>query len=325
MEKIKKIALLRMMIRIRVFEEKCAALKMKNEIPGPVHTCIGQEATAVGVCGALDGKDYVIGSHRSHGIMIAKGIELRPLMAEIYGKSTGTNRGKGGSMHVNDREHGALGASAIVGSGMPLACGAAFASQYLGEDRVTCVFFGDGASNEGAFSESLNLASLWKLPVLFILENNAVAVTTVLGEVSVSQDLYTRGAPYGVPSVQVDGQDVELVHDAAKGFVEHIRSGKGPALIEAKNLRFNEHQEGPAYARVADSGYRDQSQVKVWIKERDPIRLYATKLIMDGQINASDVERFHAEETRCVDEAVEFSLNSPDPEPSAAYTNIFSE
>lgn len=325
MDKERKLAALQMMIRIRTFEKKCADLKMKNEVPGPVHTCIGQEATAVGVCAALELGDYVIGSHRSHGIMLAKGTECRPLMAEILGKSTGTNRGKGGSMHVNDSRRGALGASAIVGSGMPLACGTAFASQYLGENRVTCVFFGDGASNEGAFSESLNLASLWKLPVLFVLENNAVAVTTVLDQVSVSQDLYTRGEPFGVPSAQVDGQDVEQVYRLAKKFIAKIREGHGPALLEAKNLRFNEHQEGPAYARLANSGYRDLSAVKVWILERDPICLYANKLISEGVISPREVEQLEAEEVSRIDDALEFALKSPDPDPVTAFTNIFSD
>jgi pyruvate dehydrogenase E1 component alpha subunit len=257
--------------------------------------------------------------------MLAKGVECNPLMAEIFGKSTGTNRGKGGSMHVNDHKYGALGASAIVGSGIPLACGAAFASQYMGDDRVTCVFFGDGASNEGAFSESLNLASIWKLPVLFILENNSVAVTTVLDQVTISKDLYKRAKAYGVPSIQVNGQDIFEVFNKTTDFVAKIRSGNGPALIEANNLRFNEHQEGPAYARVADSGYRDKCKVKIWISEQDPIRLFADKLIMDKEISVSDVASLHADEVLRVDKAVEFALKSPEPNPNSAFTNIFSE
>ncbi len=323
MNKTVKIHLLRRMIKIRCFEEKVTTLKLKGLVLGPVHTYVGQEAIAVGVCSALSAEDYVVGNHRSHGYMIAKGADCSSLMAEIFGKSTGTNGGKGGSMHVNDASVGGLGASGIVGSGLPIACGAAFASKYMGNGRISCVFFGDGAANEGTFHECMNLASVWQLPVLFVLENNNVAVTTLLAQVSSTQDLYRRACGYGVTGKQVDGQDVEEVYKAAKRMISRIRSGKGPALLEAKTFRFREHQEGATYARMAETGYRDQHEVESWIANKDPIKTFSDRLVHEEIAARCDIELIHAEENLALEEAIAFAESSPFPEKDDAYSDVF--
>ncbi len=323
METFEKIHFLRRMIQIRIFEEKLTEYKLNRKINGPLHCCIGQEAVSVGVCSALSDNDYIVGNHRSHGYMIAKGANINLLIAEIFGKNTGTNGGKGGSMHVNDTSVGGLGSSAIVGSGIPIACGAAFASMYKDKGNIACAFFGDGAVNEGVFSECLNLASIWKLPVLFILENNGFAVTTALDDVSFTSELYHRGEPYGIKSVQVDGQDVEEVYNATKDAVTSIKHGNGAVFIEAKTYRFHEHQEGAAYARMADVGYRNKQELAYWIDQKDPIKLYKDKLIDKGLITNSEVESIYSEEGIKIDKAIEFANESPFPDNSEAYQNIF--
>ena len=318
-----KISLLRKMIKIRCFEEKVTKHKLNGKILGPVHTCIGQEAIDVGVCSALSVHDYIVGNHRSHGYMIAKGAKINLLMAEIFGKSTGTNGGKGGSMHVSDISIGSLGASGIVGSGLPIACGAAFASQYKNDGKITCVFFGDGAANEGTFHECMNLASVWKLPVIFFLENNGVAVTTVLEQVSTSHDLYHRVQSYEISSKQIDGQNVEEVYDNVKSAIAHIKEGKGAVLLEAKTFRFHEHQEGPAYARMSDVGYRDKQEVDYWIANKDPVKLFSNKLGEEGIIATSEIDRIYAEENHNIENAIAFAENSSFPCNKDAYRDVF--
>lgn len=318
-----KVDRLRMMMRIRCFEERVVALKEAGQIAGPVHTCIGQEAVAVGVCAALSREDYIVGTHRSHGLMIAKGAECSALMAEIFGRQTGTSGGKGGSMHVNDKAVGGLGASGIVGSGPPIACGAAFASKYMNVDKVSCVFFGDGSVNEGVFYECMNLASLWQLPVLFILENNKVAVTTVLKQVSPSDELYHRARAHGMQSRPVDGQDVGEVYENAASAVAYIRSGKGPVLLEANTLRFREHQEGRAYTKMKETGYRDNDEVNHWIANKDPIVTYSDKMLGSGEITMGDLERIRDEERRRIEAAVSFAEQSEHPDKDTALRGVF--
>jgi len=323
MEKDEKISLLRKMIRIRCFEEKTSEYKLNGKIMGPLHCCIGQEAVAVGVCSALSAQDYIVGNHRSHGHMIAKGARINLLMAEIFGKSTGTNGGKGGSMHISDVAVGSLGSSGIVGSGLPIACGAAFASKYKNEGKIACVFFGDGAANEGTFHECMNLASIWKLPVIFLIENNGVAVTTVLNQVSPSLDLYQRGQSYGIISKQVDGQNVEEVYNAVKQAIDSINEGKGAVLIEVKTCRFREHQEGPAYARMASTGYRDNNEVNNWISCRDPIKLFSNKLVAENIITTDEIGLIYEEENKNMENAIAFAENSSFPNNEDAYRNVF--
>lgn len=305
------IDLLRTMIRIRFFEETVSFFKTKDLIGGPVHTCIGQEAVSVGVCMALSKKDYIIGNHRSHGHLIAKGTDINSLMSEVF-------KWNGRSMHVNDVSIGALCSTAIVGSGLPLACGVAFASKFKKDNKVTCVFLGDGAVNEGSFYESINLASLWQLPILFIIENNGVAVTTTLNSVSRNEHLVHRADPFNIYKQQVDGQDVEEVFDAVKRAIK-----KTPAIIEAKTMRFHEHQEGDAYEKMKDTAYRCNNEVDYWIENKDPIKLYSEKLIREKFVTQSEIEDIYSKEKECVNNALFFTINSLFPDFIEIYKNIF--
>jgi len=324
MENEKKIELLTKMIRVRCFEEAVIDKKEENLILGPVHTTIGQEATDVGVCAALSHRDYIIGTHRSHGYMVAKGTDLNAMMAEIYGKSTGTNGGKGGSMHVSDISNGSLGASGIVGSGMPLACGSGFASKYKKDGKITCVFFGDGAAHEGTFHESLNLAAVWNLPIIFLLKNNGLAITTTLKQTTLTQDFYTHAGTYGMQGYKVDGQNVEEVYECVSSAIQHINEGKGPVLIEAKTIRFREHQEGLGYKKIANANYRDNEQVLRDILHKDPIANFAEKLIRDEIITGNEINAITEKEKANTLNAVIFAENSPLPTAKDAYSNIFS-
>lgn len=311
------------MILIRHFEEKLVIYKDEGKILGPFHCSVGQEAVSVGVCDALAKQDYIAGSHRSHGCMIAKGTNINRLVAEIFGKVTGTNGGKGGSMHINDFEVGGLGASAIVGSSIPVACGAAFASKYKKDGRIACVFFGDGAVNEGVFSESLNLASIWKLPVIFVLENNGFAISTALHQVSNTQELYLRGVSFGILSKQVDGQKVEEVYSTVKEAINSINAGNGPFFIEAKTYRFNPHQQGGVYRKLEDSGYRDKKEVEHWRGNKDPIKLFTEKLLKEGEIKDAEIEKIYIEEGQKVENAISFANESLAPEVADLYQNIY--
>lgn len=320
----KKIELLTKMIRVRCFEEAVIEKKEKNLIMGPVHTTVGQEATDVGVCSALSDQDYIIGTHRSHGYMVAKGTDLNAMMAEIYGKSTGTNGGKGGSMHVSDISIGSLGASGIVGSGLPLACGSGFSSKYKKDGKITCVFFGDGAAHEGTFHESLNLASVWKLPIIFLLKNNGLAITTPLKQTTLTEDFYTHAEVYGMAGYKVDGQNIEEVYACVNSAIKHITEGKGPVLIEAKTIRFREHQEGLGYKKIASANYRDNEQVKLDILHKDPIATFSEKLIRDKIVTDKDIYTITQNEKENIINAVKFAEESPLPSAKDAYTNVFS-
>lgn len=320
-----RINLLRLMIRIRTFEEAIAIEKDNGAILGQVHTCIGQEAVSVGVCAALNHDDFIIGNHRSHGYMLAKGIDINAMMAEIYGRSTGTNGGKGGSMHVTDKEIGSLGASGIVGSGIPIACGSGFASKYLNDQKITCVFFGDGAAHEGTFHESLNLAAVWKLPIVFIVENNGLAITTALHQTSLSEDFYQRAQSYNMPGYKVNGQDVQEVYEKMKSIVKYIREGNGPVLLEAKTIRFREHQEGAYYKRMESVNYRDNDKNKYDISNNDPIDIYSKSLISQLEITEEDLLKINEEESLKVKDAIIFAKESPFPNKEEVYKNIYAK
>lgn len=318
-----KESLLRKMIRIRCFEEKLTELKIKGKILGQIHCYTGQEAVSVGACSALATNDYIVSNHRSHGHVIAKGVDINLIMAEIFGKSTGTNGGKGGSMHIFDKNLGSICTTAIVGSGLPIACGAAFASKYKSDGKITCVFFGDGAANEGTFGECMNLASIWKLPIIFLLENNGVAVTTLLENVSVNIDLHNRAISYGIITKQVDGQNVEDVYSAVKSAVESIKEGNGPVFIEAKTFRFNEHAEGQHYANMTKTEYRDNHEVDYWRINNDPIKLFSNKLVAENIIEIVDIDGFYTEENLSIENAITFAEESSLPRNEEAYCNIF--
>jgi len=272
----------RRMLRIRYFDERASKMVKRGEIPGTVHTSIGQEAQVVGACMALSEIDYMTGNHRSHGHPIGKGAQLGPLMAELVGKATGVCGGKGGSMHLADFKVGSLGESGIVGSSIPIATGAALSSKILGTGRVSLAFFGDGAANQGCLYEAMNLASVWELPIVFLCENNHYALSTPAHTVTAGV-IAERAAGFNMPGVRVeDGQSVLTVYDAVRAAVDRARSNKGPSLVEVMTYRFNEHSEG---LRLA-TDYRNAAEKESWLK-RDPVKMFRSYLLDNGIADAS--------------------------------------
>jgi len=306
----------RRMVLIRRFEETTRDLFMRGMVKGGVCSCLGQEATAVGVCMALDEDDLIAGTHRSHGHMMAKGCTPNSLMAEILGKATGCCRGRGGSMHVADFSVGSLGALAIVGAGMPIAVGAALGFKMQGKDRVSAAFFGDGASNTGNFHESLNMASIWDLPVLFILENNRYAVSTQIERSAKITDLSVRASSYGIPGVRVDGNDVLAVYQAASSAIERARRGEGPTLLVTETYRIEGHYAGEPQV------YRDRSEVDAW-RQKDPITRFRQHLVEESGISKQEIEAIDADSLVQIEKAVEFALESPEPDASTAMCYIY--
>jgi pyruvate dehydrogenase E1 component alpha subunit len=310
--------LYRQMLLIRRFEERAAQDYAYQKIGGFLHLYIGEEAVAVGAISVLRPDDYVVGHYRDHGHALAKGCDPKRVMAELYGKATGLCKGKGGSMHLFDAEHGMLGGYAIVAGGMPIAAGHALASAYLGDGRVTLDFLGDGAANEGEFHETLNLAALWKLPMAFIIENNFYAMGTRVDRASAEPQLWKRAAAYGMPGKQIDGMDVLEVRAAAAEAVQRARAGEGPSLVEAMTYRFRGHS-------MADpTQYRAKAEEQEW-KARDPIlhfeqALRAAHLLTDQEL--ADLARSVEDQVR---EAAEFADQSPFPAPAALYEDIYVE
>lgn len=286
--------LLRTMVLIRTFEERMQQLFAENRLAGFLHLSIGQEATATGVCAALERTDYMVTTHRGHGHIIAKGADVDAMVAELYARETGSCRGVGGSMHLTDPDAGVLCANAIVGAGIGLATGAGFSAQYLGTDRVAVAFFGDGAANQGIFHESLNLAALWKLPVVFVCENNLYAEMSRQSDQTLVSDIATRASAYGMPGVAVDGNDVEAVRAAAQEAVERARSGGGPSLLECKTYRTRGHFEGD------QQRYKPVEEKSHW-EGRDPISLFTLRH------SDLDLDEATAEAMATVDEAVTFA------------------
>lgn len=311
--------MLRRMLRIRLFEEATITLFHAGDLPAMVHLSIGQEAAIVGACLATGTDDYMTGNHRSHGHPIAKGAALDRLMAELLGRATGVCRGKGGSMHLADFSVGSLGESGIVGSAIPVATGAGFAAAVRGDRRVALCFFGDGAANEGVFHESLNLAGVWRLPVVYLCENNGYAVSVAADSLTAVPDIATRAAGYAMPGEVVDGQDVLACYRATTQAVARARRGDGPSLVEAKTYRFHEHAYG---LRVAEP-YRDEDEVTRWTAERDPIPLFERQLVAWGVADADTLAAVRAEVTAEVEAAVAFARESPYPEPGEAWTDVY--
>ena len=310
----------RRMLRIRLFDERAAKMVRRGLIPGTVHTSIGQEAQVVGACMALRPHDNMSGNHRSHGHPIGKGSALGPLMAELVGKATGVCKGKGGSLHLADYAVGSLGESGITGSSIPIAAGAALSAQVLGEDRVALSFFGDGAANQGVLYEALNLSSVWKLPVIFLCENNQYALSTPAHTVTGGR-IWERAHGFGVPGVLVeDGQDVLKVYDAVSAAVERARRGEGPTLIEVMTYRFREHAEG---LRLAVD-YRDAAEREHW-QSRDPIKMFRAVLIARGLASEAEMDAMEADITREVDDCVKFSDQSPYPEARVAFEDLYTD
>ncbi|MCL4417456.1 MAG: thiamine pyrophosphate-dependent dehydrogenase E1 component subunit alpha [Actinobacteria bacterium] len=291
------------MYTIRKFEEKVKELFSLGLIRGSTHVYIGQEAVAVGACAALAGDDYIVSTHRGHGHCIAKGAELRPMMAELLGRETGYCKGRGGSMHIADFDRGILGAVGIVGSGLPIAVGAALSSKYLNNGRITISFFGDGASNQGTFHECLNLASIWGLPIIFLCENNCYAITVPAAYSTSCTNIADRAPGYSIEGVIVDGSNVEEVYLAVKNAAGNVKKGLKPVLIEAKTYRFEGHWIGDPQV------YRKKEEVEHW-KAKDPINTHKNKLIKEKIITVNEYNLMTDKVDKLIDDAVEFAKNS---------------
>ena len=307
------------MLRIRAFDERASKMVKRGHIPGTVHTSIGQEAQVVGATMALGNGDYMSGNHRSHGHPIGKGSPLGPLMAELVGKATGVCKGKGGSLHLADFAVGSLGESGIVGSSIPIATGAALSSKVLNNGKVALAFFGDGAANQGVLYESMNMAGVWDLPVIFLCENNHYALSTPAHTVT-SGVIAERAAGFGMPGVRVEeGQDVLAVYNAVSEAVARARAGEGPTLVEVMTYRYNEHSEG---LRLG-TDYRDAEEREAWLK-KDPIVLFRTYLAGQG-FTEDELDGLAAQALAEVDEAVAFSDASPYPELSVAFDDLYTD
>lgn len=308
--------LYRTMLTIRRFEERCNYLFMQGRIPSTLHLYIGQEAVAAGVCAHLRPDDYLFSTHRPHGHAIAKGVEPRAIMAELYGKRTGCCKGKGGSMHVGDVRVGMFPAVAIVGANAPLAAGAALAAKWLDKDRVTVCFFGEGAANEGAVHEAMNMAAIWDLPVVYVCENNLYAASTPFSKTFKIPNVADRAAAYGMPGVIVDGNDVEAVYRVAGEAIARARRREGPTLIEAKTYRLCGH------SRSDPRTYRSREEEEEWAK-RDPIPRLAGRLKELGLATDETLETIEREIQALIDDAVRFAEESPLPEPEEALQHVF--
>lgn len=310
----------RRMLRIRYFDERAAKMVKRGQIPGTVHTSIGQEAQVVGACMALGPDDYMSGNHRSHGHPIGKGSPLGPLMAELVGKGTGICKGKGGSLHLADFSVGSLGESGIVGSSIPIATGAALSAKVLGNGRVALAFFGDGAANQGCLYESMNLAGAWDLPVVFLCENNQYALSTPAHTVT-SGVIADRAAGFGMPGVRVEeGQQVLEVYEAVATAVERARRGDGPTLVEVVTYRFREHSEGLKLG----VDYRDPAEKERYLS-LDPIVLFRRQLAERGVATEAELDDLDAQVLAEVDEAVRFTDESPYPDPSVAFDDLYTD
>jgi pyruvate dehydrogenase E1 component alpha subunit len=320
MDKKTALDLYRTMVRIRRFEEKLFFLFSTRPMPGSMHQYDGEEAVAVGVCAHLGHEDYITSTHRGHGHCIAKGANLKAVMAEMFAKATGCCRGMGGSMHIADFGVGMLGANGIVAAGIPIAVGAAWSCQYRQaaehKSRVAVAFFGDGAANEGAFHEALNLASLWKLPVVFVCENNLYGFSTHYRRTMVPEHIAERAAAYGMPGLVVDGMDLAAVYEAAGEAVRRARAGDGPTLVECKTYRFRGH------SRFEPAKYRPAEEVEAW-KQRDPINAWGRALLSEHKASPAELDELEAAVAKEIEEAVAFAENSPDPDPNDYQKYIF--
>ncbi|MEY3092231.1 MAG: acetoin dehydrogenase alpha subunit [Actinomycetota bacterium] len=309
----------RRMVRIRLFEEAAGRLAEAAKLPGFLHLYVGEEAVASGICGALNDDDHITSTHRGHGHLVAKGGDFNRMMAELMGKSTGYCKGKGGSMHISDLSLGMLGANGIVGAGSPIAVGAAFANKYRGRGQVAVAFFGDGATNIGAFHEAANMACALHLPIVFACENNEYGEFTPRDKTMAITDLVDRAAGYGMPGVIVDGMDVIAVHEAALEAVAKARAGGGPSLIEAKTYRFYNHHG------VQNLGlkYRSDDEVAKW-KERDPIFTLEDRMIENKVATRQQFDDIWAELRNDIEVAIKFAEDSPLPTSDQVLVDVYS-
>ena len=307
----------RTMRMIRGFEEKLIELVTLGQMSGFLHVYLGEEAVATGVCAHLDEHDYVASTHRGHGHCIAKGVDVRGMMAELFGRRTGTCKGKGGSMHIADLEKGMLGANGIVGAGIPLATGAALSAKLKKTGGVAIAFFGDGASNQGAFHESLNLASIWKLPVVYVVENNGWGEFTPTEYVVPVKDIAERAASYAMPSAIADGMDFFDVFEKAGAAIARARRGEGPTLLECKTYRFAGHFVGDPLA------YRPKDEAERWMREHDPLQRFASRVLADGSLGQEDLDRADGEVARHIDDAVRTAEAAPLPDIAEVLTDVY--
>ncbi len=301
---------------IRAFEERFVALVGQGKFSGVGHLYVGQEAVAAGVCAALQEDDYVTSTHRGHGHCLAKGVAPKDMMAELFGKTTGTCKGKGGSLHIADFRLGMLGANGIVGAGLPIACGAALTAKLTKSGRVAVAFFGDGAANIGAFHESLNLASVWKLPVVFVCENNRYGEATPSEYALAADHVADRAAAYRMPGLIADGQDVRDVYAKAREAVDHARSGKGPVLLECETYRYYGHYLGDP------ARYRSEEELESY-RSRDCIAQLGGVLKKAHKVSAKSLENMAAEAEKKIDQAVAFAEDSPDPTPEDITADVY--
>jgi len=313
-----KLAMYRRMVLCRRFEERVYYMFLQGTLPGTIHQSQGQEASAVGVCSALQEKDVITSTHRPHSHAIARGVPVNSLMAELFAKKTGCCRAKGGSMHVGDPEAGMLPAIAIVGGGIPIAAGCALAFQYLKRPRIAACFFGEGATNIGTFHEGLNMAAIWNLPVVFVCENNKYAASTAVEKVMKVARVSDRAAAYGMPGETIDGNDVEQVYKTMARASARARAGQGPTLLELETYRF------PGHSRSDPGHYRPAEEVTAW-KQKDPIVRYEVTLEAQGLLSPKTKAEIESAVERQLDEAVAFAEQSPSPLPEDCLTDVFAE
>ena len=316
MKRSSMIDIYRTMMLIRRFEEKVQQLFSLRIMPGSIHQYIGQEAVAAGICIQLDQKDYITSTHRGHGHCIAKGMDIKKIMAEIFAKKTGCCRGMGGSMHISDLSAGIIGANGIVGGGIPIAAGAAWSSKYKKEKKIVVCFFGEGAANEGSFHESLNLAATWNLPVVFVCENNIYGYTTHYKRTTILDDIAQKSLAYGIPGIVADGMDVLDVYKKTARMIKRARMGDGPSIVECKTYRYRGHS-------INDKAtYRKKEEVEKW-KINDPIKKFRSYLIGEHKILLDELEKIDKSMDQQIDDAIRFAENSPDTDPTDYKNYIF--
>ena len=302
---------------IRQFEDRVKVEFGKGKIPGFVHLYAGEEAVAVGICANLTDADFMTSTHRGHGHCIAKGVDVKGMMAELYGKATGICKGKGGSMHIADMDKGMLGANGIVGGGPPLACGSGLTAKTRKTDQVTICFFGDGASEQGTLHESLNLAAIWDLPVVFIAENNGYAESTPSTYHCSVENIADRAAAYNMPGVTVDGNDIFAVHEAAGEAIARARAGQGPTLLECKTYRFNGHFEGDAQT------YKVPEENEKYRTTLDPIKLFRENVLARNAVAENELQTVDERVQSAIDAAVAFAEDSPFPKTQETFTDVY--
>ena len=307
------------MLKIRYFENKITDLYSRGLMPGLAHLYIGEEAVAVGVCANLTERDFAVSTHRGHGHLIAQGADLKKMMAEVLGKETGYCKGKGGSMHIIDVNKGILGANGIVGAGIPIATGSAYSAKVRGTDQVTVAFFGDAASNQGTFHESINMAAAWKLPAVYVCENNLYGISVDIRKVTATKDIAVRAKAYDIPGVVVDGNDVLEVYRVTKEAIDRARRGEGPSLIECKTYRWKGHHVGDP-GRV----YRLEKETEEW-KGHCPIKTFRERLIKEKISSEEELSLIEKNTKEIIKEAADFAIQSPYPDEKESYEDLFAE